>query len=104
MLTGDPFEPHWLMMSGELCRDRLVMQFSPASVRTPDKMPCSHNANSIAAPEMQRLQIRCPAAFERIRCSACWGHMRQTHTDSFVSSVSSAPMPGDNFRMPLACS
>ena len=41
MLTGDPLDPHWLMMRGLLWRERLVMQLSPAAVRTLDKMPCA---------------------------------------------------------------
>lgn len=41
MLTGEPLEPHWLMMRGLLWRDRLVMHVSPAAVRMLDKMPCA---------------------------------------------------------------
>lgn len=41
MLTGEPLDPHWLMISGELCGDRLTMHLSPASVRILDNSPCA---------------------------------------------------------------
>mmetsp|Transcript_15023 Transcript_15023/g.45367 ORF Transcript_15023/g.45367 Transcript_15023/m.45367 type:complete len:233 (-) Transcript_15023:1679-2377(-) len=102
MLTGEPLEPHWLMMRGLLWRDRLVMHVSPAAVRMLDKMPCILASRVSSAP-MPGESLIVPAACCLIRSSHSAIPVRMRPAFAFCSEgagvTSSIPM--EKPRLPM---